>query len=208
MTVTPGGPERKPPATRRAQILQVAAELFARHGFHGVSIADLGVAVGTTGPALYRHFPSKEALLAEMLVGISERLLNGGRTRAGQGADPEAILTDLIDFHIDFALREPELIVVQERDLANLPTAAQRRVRALQRAYVEIWVDTLVRLHPDLPAESARVAAHGAFGLLNSTPYTSPAADQDAVAGVLRLMAHAALTVRLQEPGRVGNSSS
>ena len=204
MTVTPAEPERKPSATRRAQILQVAAELFARRGFHGVSIADLGVAVGTTGPALYRHFASKEALLAELLVGISERLLAGGRARAEQDADPESVLAELIDFHVEFALREPELIVVQDRDLANLPASSQRRVRGLQRAYVEIWVDTLVRLHPDLPAESARVAAHGAFGLLNSTPYTGPGADQAMVADVLRRMARAALTVRLHESGRVG----
>src|SRR5262245_15481153 len=136
MTVTASGPERKPPATRRAQILEVAATLFARHGFHGVSITDLGVAVGTTGPARYRHFSSKEALLAEMLVGISERLLAGGRARAVPGADPADVLDELIDFHVDFALREPELIVVQERDLANLPAGAQHRVRALQRAYV------------------------------------------------------------------------
>jgi AcrR family transcriptional regulator len=203
MTVTPAGPGRKPPVSRRAQILQVAAELFARHGFHGVSIAELGLAVGTTGPALYRHFPSKEALLAEILVGISERLLDGGRTRAAGSADPQAVLDELIDFHVEFALREPELIVVQERDLANLPAASQRRVRGLQRAYVEVWVDTLVRLHPDLPADSARVAAHGAFGLLNSTPYTSLDADEATVADVLRRMARAALTDRLHEPGQV-----
>ena len=42
---------------RREQILIVAARLFAKHGFHGVSIADLGAAVGVSGPALYRHLP-------------------------------------------------------------------------------------------------------------------------------------------------------
>jgi AcrR family transcriptional regulator len=68
-------------ASRREQILAVAAELFAQRGFHGVSIADLGAAVGVSGPALYRHFPGKEALLAEMLVGISEHLLAGGKER-------------------------------------------------------------------------------------------------------------------------------
>ena len=76
----PDGPPRPAAAS---QILQVAAGLFARHGFHGVSIADLGAAVGVSGPALYRHFPGKEALLEEILVGISERLLAGGRARAG-----------------------------------------------------------------------------------------------------------------------------
>jgi AcrR family transcriptional regulator len=176
---------------RRQQILAVAAQLFARHGFHGVSIAELGAAVGVSGPALYRHFPGKEALLAEMLVGISEHLLAGGQERAAASDDPHEVLVALVDFQADFARREPELIVVQDRDLANLPPTARRQVRQLQRTYVEIWVDTLRRAHPGLPAESARVAAHGAFGLLNSTPHTGGGAE---AAALLRRMALAALT--------------
>jgi AcrR family transcriptional regulator len=176
---------------RREQILAVAAELFARHGFHGVSIADLGAAVGVSGPALYRHFPSKEALLAEMLIGISEHLLAGGKALATSVADPHRLLAELVDFQVDFALREPELIVVQDRDLANLPDDARRRVRQLQRTYVEIWADTLRRVHPGLPADSARIAAHGAFGLLNSTPHAGRSPE---AATLLRRMAMAALT--------------
>jgi AcrR family transcriptional regulator len=158
--------------SRRAQILTVAAELFARHGFHGVSIADLGAAVGVSGPALYRHFEGKEALLAEMLIGISRDLLAGGEERAAADGEPRDVLVALVEFQADFALRQPELIVVQDRDLANLPDDARHTVRQLQRRYVEIWVETLRRLHPGLSEEAARVAAHGAFGLLNSTPHT------------------------------------
>jgi AcrR family transcriptional regulator len=113
--------------SRREQILAVAAQLFARHGFHGVSIADLGAAVGVSGPALYRHFPGKEALLAELLVGISEHLLAGGRERAAASDDPDEVLAALVAFQAAFALREPELIVVQDRDLANLPRRRRRR---------------------------------------------------------------------------------
>jgi AcrR family transcriptional regulator len=185
-----------PAGGRRQQILTVAAQLFAKHGFHGVSIADLGAAVGVSGPALYRHFPGKEALLAEMLIGISEHLLAGGQARARSSDDPRAVLRALVDFQADFALREPELIVVQDRDLANLPVEARRKVRLLQRTYVEIWVETLQRVHPGLPVESARIAAHGAFGLLNSTPHSAPGLDVErapAVAAVLRRMALAAL---------------
>src|SRR5215204_5412030 len=105
--------------SRREQILAVAAQLFARRGFHGVSIADLGAAVGISGPALYRHFPGKEALLTELLVGISQRLLAGGRAIAAAGRDPHQVLAELIRFQAEFARREPELIVVQDRDLAN-----------------------------------------------------------------------------------------
>jgi AcrR family transcriptional regulator len=180
--------------TRREQILVVAARLFARHGFHGVSIADLGAAVGVSGPALYRHFPGKEALLEEILVGISERLLAGGRER--EGGEPRSTLVALVDFHVAFAFREPELIVVQDRDLANLPEDARRRVRLLQRTYVEIWVRTLREVHPSMSAEAARIAVHGVFGLLNSTPYSTGSGGSDAVgADVLRRMALTALGV-------------
>jgi AcrR family transcriptional regulator len=178
--------------SRREQILRTAAVLFARHGFHGVSIAELGAAVGISGPALYRHFPGKEALLAELLVDISERLLAGGRERAT--GEPHEVLAALVDFQLDFALHEPELIVVQDRDLDNLPEADRRRVRRLQRTYVEIWVDTLRRLHPGLDLDAARVAAHGTFGLLNSTPHSGSRAAPDEVAGLLRRMALTALT--------------
>ncbi|MEJ8279583.1 TetR/AcrR family transcriptional regulator [Pseudonocardia spirodelae] len=193
----PGGAARTEAPSRRDQILTEAARLFARHGFHGVSIADLGAAVGVSGPALYRHFPGKEALLAELLIDISERLLDGGRERVGHG-DPRAALAALVDFHVAFATREPELIVVQERDLANLPDEARRTVRRLQRTYVELWVDTLRRVHPGVAPAEARTVAHGVFGLLNSTPY-APRADQAAARGadarvaVLRRMALAAL---------------
>ncbi|BBG05204.1 MULTISPECIES: SACE_7040 family transcriptional regulator [Pseudonocardia] len=183
--------------TRREQILTEAARLFARHGFHGVSIADLGAAVGVSGPALYRHFPGKEALLAEMLIGISDRLLEGGRARVHHD-DARDSLIDLVEFHIGFTTREPELIVVQDRDLANLPDDARRTVRRLQRTYVELWVDTLRRVHPGVPPADARTVAHGVFGLLNSTPY-APQAIQgssrgtDARVAVLRRMALACL---------------
>jgi AcrR family transcriptional regulator len=184
---TPAAP---PAGSRRQQILAVAAQLFARHGFHGVSIADLGAAVGISGPALYRHFPGKEALLAELLVGISEHLLDGGRARADRTADPHELLAALVEFHAEFAQREPELIVVQDRDLANLPVADRRKVRRLQRTYVEIWVAALRRAHPDLPVDAARAAAHATFGLLNSTPHAGRTQE---TAALLQTMAMAAL---------------
>src|SRR5882762_4732922 len=198
MVAVPTPPLAGSSTPRKTQILQEAAQLFARHGFHGVSIVELGAAVGISGPALYRHFPSKEALLARMLIGVSERLLAGGTALAGQVADPSELLAALVDFQLDFSLREPELITVHDRDLANLPTPDRRQVRALQRAYVEIWVDALCRLSPELAAEAARVAAHGVFGLLNSTPRSvvggSLRTDPSQAASLLRGMAMAALT--------------
>ncbi len=192
---------------RREQILAAAAELFAHRGFHGVSIDDLGAAVGISGPAIYRHFPSKEAMLADMLVGISERLLAEGRRRVREADGPQAALQALVGWHVEFALTEPALITVQERAMASLADADQQHVRQLQRRYVETWVDVIVAVVPAADEAAARAAAHAVFGLINSTPH-SALLDQDAMAALLQRMALAALTtpgaltIRLTSPNK------
>jgi AcrR family transcriptional regulator len=175
-------------ADRRELLLKEAARLFAERGFHGVSIEDLGASAGVSGPAVYRHFASKDDVLGALLVGVSERLLEGGRTEAERAPTPQAALERLVAFHTDFALADPDLIRVQDRDLANLPAAQRRRVRRLQREYVEVWVDVLLRIRPDLLAPVARTQAHAVFGLLNSTPH-SAARNDAATRAVLEGMA-------------------
>jgi AcrR family transcriptional regulator len=166
--------------TRREQILATAAELFAARGFHGVSVADLGAACGISGPALYKHFVSKDAVLAEMLVSISERLLSVGRERvAAADGDSGAALRALVDWHVDFALRHRALIVVQDRDWESLPVEAREQVRTLQRAYVDLWAAELRRLVPDLSLGAARARAHAVFGLINSTPHSGRLPDEE-----------------------------
>jgi AcrR family transcriptional regulator len=159
--------------SRRDQILETAAELFAQRGYHGVSVADLGAACGISGPALYKHFSSKQAMLAEMLVSISEELLREGRRRVAETPEPPEALAALVDWHVDFALRHRPLIVVQDRDWESLPEDARERVRALQREYVDLWASELRVLDPELDQPTARSMAHAAFGLINSTPHSS-----------------------------------
>jgi AcrR family transcriptional regulator len=159
-------------ADRRAALLAAAARLFAEHGFAGVSIEDLGQAAGVSGPAVYRHFDSKQAVLAAMLIGVSEGLLSGGRACVEHAATPRDALHALIDFHVDFALAKPDVIRAQDRDLDSLSKADATRVRTLQRTYVELWVDVLEQLHDD-DRRLLRVRAHAVFGLINSTPHSS-----------------------------------
>src|ERR1700749_817134 len=64
---------------RRLQLLAAAERLFAERGVLAVRLEDIGAAAGVSGPAIYRHFPNKEPLLVELLVGISTRLLAGAR---------------------------------------------------------------------------------------------------------------------------------
>ena len=75
---------------RRLQLLAAAERLFAERGFLAVRLEDIGAAAGVSGPAIYRHFPNKEALLVELLVGISTRLLAGAPRRRSPSADARA----------------------------------------------------------------------------------------------------------------------
>ena len=189
-------------ASRRDVLLERAGHLFAARGFRGVSVHEIGAAAGITGPGIYRHFPSKEALLGAVLVSISERLLAGGRLLVDrhEGAEPDPAaaleaLEALVEFHTDFALDHPELITVQDREFAHLPAEDRHRVRRLQRAYVEIWVDALRAATPGLADDVARTAVHATFGLLNSTPHSAsrPVLGRAETATLLRRIALGAL---------------
>jgi AcrR family transcriptional regulator len=197
--MTSGVTERdRAKADRQAAILHEAARLFAERGYSGVSLEDLGAAVGVSGPAVYRHFENKQALLGAILVGVSQRLRAGGRAVVEAGGAPEDQLKAIIAFHVDFALADADVIRVQDRDLASLRDDDRHTVRRLQREYVELWIGILTDLHPGHGESDLRVRAHACFGLINSTPYSSRglrgAPADSTVRGILESMAFAALT--------------
>ena len=179
-------------ADRRQAMLDAAAQLFAERGFARVSLEEVGAAVGVSGPAFYRHFAGKQAVLGALLVGVSDGLATGGRAVVERAPDAAAALTALIEFHVDFALTHADVIRVQDRDLDSLTDADRHEVRALQRAYVELWVDVLGRLRPDEERAALRTRAHATFGLINSTPHSGGGGSRGTRA-ILERMAAAAL---------------
>jgi AcrR family transcriptional regulator len=155
---------------------------------------DIGSAAGVTGPALYHHFAGKEAMLVAALVPVSDGLLHGGRSRvAVHPGQPRAALESLVDFHVEFALANPAVIALHLHELDRMPAEPRRQIRKLQRLYVEEWVGVLTAVRPELVAGEARVLAHAAFGLMNSTPFLGGEVDRDRRAALLRVAALAAL---------------
>lgn len=192
-TVSPTAREQAK-ADRRAVLLASAARLFAQRGFDRVSMEDLGSAAGVSGPAVYRHFSGKQAVLAALLVGVSEGLFFGGQTVVSDARDDRSALRSLIRFHVDFALANPDVIRVQDRDLDSLADADRHTVRTLQRNYVELWVSVLARLHPDVETAALRIRSHATFGLINSTPHSARTSPSAAVGRLLEQMAWSALS--------------
>src|SRR5918994_6454571 len=106
MTLPASRSESAPAATnrsraksdRRDQLIAAAERLVDERGFLAVRLEDIGAAVGVSGPAIYRHFPNKEALLVELLVGISTRLLAGATDVVTEAGTPADALDGLVDF--------------------------------------------------------------------------------------------------------------
>lgn len=191
---TPTTARDRAKAARSDAILHEAAQLFAARGYNGVSLEDIGAAVGVSGPAVYRHFAGKQALLGAVLVKVSNDLVDGGTRVAAAPAEPEERMRSLIRFHVEFALGNAEVIQVQDQDVAHLSDEDRAAVRRLQRTYIEVWIEALAPLVPATP-EELRLRVQACFGLINSTPHSTRASTRahTATAAVLSAMADAAL---------------
>jgi AcrR family transcriptional regulator len=199
----PGTQRSQAKELRRQALLTAAASLFAKNGFNRVSLEDLGAAAGVSGPAVYRHFRGKQAVLGDLLLTVSRELLEGGLRVVAETTDPFTALRRLVAFQVEFALSKPDVIRVQDRDFSNLTEKDQAEVRTLQRNYVELWVEVLGRLHPATDAAELRMRAHATFGLINSTPHSvrshGPKIAARSARPVLESMALAALTAEASQ---------
>ena len=191
---TPGTARDRAKAERTDAILSAAAELFAARGYTGVSLEDIGAAVGVSGPAVYRHFAGKQALLGALLIGVSERLVAGGQDVSSAAASEQDRMRALVVFHVDFALGNADVIRVQDRDFVYLTDESRADVRRLQRAYIELWIDSLAALVAE-DRDALRLRVQACFGLLNSTPHSTSTALRARVdtARLLTAMALSAL---------------
>ena len=180
---------------RRRQLLDIAADLFAEHGYARVTVDEIGAAAGISGPAIYHHFDGKEALLGEMLIGISEYLLEGGRRVVGERDESDTV-ERLIAFHVEFAVDRRSLITVHFRDLLYARPDDVARVRAVQNEYVDLWTNAL-RDRVDVDTDRALAAVHATFGLINSTPHSGRLPRTDMVT-LLTAMASDALLATIR----------
>ena len=170
---------------RHAEIIAAAAAMIADRGFHVTRLEDVGQVVGISGPGLYRYVSGKDDMLAQILVDISVRLVDGARavmdrSRAEEWA-ADRTLRELLSFHVEFAVTEPDRIRVQEREIGNLAPQQREKVRSLQRMYISMWVEALRRSNPELTEDAARVRVQLAAGLINSSRHVVRWAGADAV---------------------------
>jgi AcrR family transcriptional regulator len=185
---------------RRERILAAAAELAARRGFHTIGMADIGAEAGIVGSGIYRHFGSKDAILVALLDRVMARLQDGAATIIAEAADDRSALSALVRDHIHVALEDRSVLAVYHREIHNLPEEDRRRLRRLQRHYIEDWVHVLAPLRRDLADGELRLAVHAAIGAIQSTLFFRSGLAPERLAELLDRMAHACLGVEPAPP--------
>ncbi len=186
---------------RREQLLEAAAQLFADRGFHAVGIDDIGAAAGISGPGVYRHFASKQALLESLCDRAMSRMLEGAEDIMAAHDDPQEALEALVDLHVAFAVQERALIGVWVREMRALSDDVRRSLRRRMREYEQPWNEVLGSLRDDLEPGEVAVVISSTLAMLNGTAFTAPTVEADRLAQLLRRMALAALLSR-RSPAR------
>ena len=187
-------PVRTRDPARKQRILDAAADLFARKGFHSVSMEDIGEAVGITASAIYRHYDSKTAVLVAMFDRVIDQLLGEGqRLAADRQADPLDALTQLIEGQIGFVIDDRDVAQVYFREIASLPETDRRSLRRKQRLYLEEWVHVLGELRGDLPDGEVRAIVHAAIGAIQSVLFHDSGLPPERLGELMTASAHAVL---------------
>ena len=190
---TSAGRTRDP--ARREKILDAAALLLARHGYHAVSMTDIGTEAGITGSAIYRHFDSKAAILVALFEGVIDQLLSDEKAIVDREPDLAQAVTRLIDGQVEFVVGNRAIAQVYHNEINNLPEEDRRRLRRKQRLYLEEWVHLLDELRDDLGDPECRAVVHAAIGAIQSSLFHTVGLPDDRLRALLTGAARAVLGV-------------
>ncbi|MEU8636963.1 TetR/AcrR family transcriptional regulator [Amycolatopsis sp. NPDC048633] len=180
--------------SRREQVLAAATGLFAQRGFHDVSMEDIGAATGIAGPSVYRHFPSKAALMVAIGHRAADRLALAAE-RALQAPDEQSALCRLAESYVHTILRTPELLVSFSADRVTMPDRDKADLLRVQRDYVAQWVTLLLTVRPELPTREAKITVHAALTIANDLARTRRLAARPNFEAELTTLLHTVLGV-------------
>jgi AcrR family transcriptional regulator len=165
-------PEGVTPPGTRGRILEASLALFAETGFHGTSIRAIAQRAGINSATLYAHYPSKEQVLADLvLIGHAE--LAARLTAAVAGLPPEspadARLAALVRAHVLLHTGFPLLAVVTNSELHALDPALAEPALALRADCRRLLIEALDRGVKDgvfsVPDLLLTATAIGALGM-------------------------------------------
>jgi AcrR family transcriptional regulator len=155
---------------QRAAILQAAAGLFARHGFHHASMADLARECGVSKALLYHYYRDKAQILFDIADCHIERLLAIVAEVETQRLAPQARLRELILRFMQTYEHAQAQHLVLVQDVKFLAQPEREQVLDKERRVVDAFVRAIAAVRPRLRRRALRAPlAMLLFGMMNWT---------------------------------------
>ncbi|MES2073637.1 MAG: TetR/AcrR family transcriptional regulator [Pseudomonadota bacterium] len=156
---------------QRDEILERAAQAFAAHSYPGTSMNDLASACGTSKARLYHYYPSKDAILFDLLDRYTKVLIDIAQTHTGLAALIQAFLVE----YEHSQTRHMALL----NDVKFLEEPQRKVILDAQRQVVELFTQAIQQAYPHRTTDKNRSAVTMLlFGMINWT-FTWLKPDQD-----------------------------
>lgn len=131
---------------RQGSLVDAALQLAAQRSPADITTGDLALAVGISQGAVFRHFPSKEAIWLAVLDWTADTLIAQLQLAASQSVNPLMALQAVFMAHVDFVMDHPGVprVIFQELQHAQ-DTALKARVRGLMQQHRALVAGLLQR---------------------------------------------------------------
>jgi AcrR family transcriptional regulator len=151
-------------------VLDAAAHVFRRRGFGGATVREVAQAAGMLPGSLHYRYPSKEALLLDLMERALNRVLAGGRAAVESARDPVERLRLALRAHLEQLLSGDDDFYVLLYDWRSLQGAAMHAMLRLRGRYEQFWDDLLQDAIRDgwaRPGIDPELVRQFGFGALN-----------------------------------------
>lgn len=165
-------PSTRRPSNRRELILEAAIQLFHERGYPATGVDDIGKAVDVSGPAIYRHFSSKEEILLEAIQLAADEVHEANLNARENDHDPRRVLEGYARAYARVAIERSALISVWTSEAKHLSSARRSPMHRRLRAWSSEWIDELRKVRPELTPAQARVLVTGTIGMISTTATT------------------------------------
>jgi len=135
---------RLPTEERQAEIVAAALRLARDASPALITTSDIASAIGVTQGAVFKHFPTKDAIWVAAMRWVREALMQGLETAAGQADTPRDALSAMFRAHVDFVIAHPGAPRFIFHELQQpIDSAAKQEVRAVLQGYRKLLLDIL-----------------------------------------------------------------
>jgi AcrR family transcriptional regulator len=162
-------PRSRRTGDRKNQLATIAAELFRARGYHGVGINDIAAAAGITGPALYRHFADKRAVLAYVLLsGVRDMETETTAALSAIGKPSGEQVDQLLAAIASASVERREVAALWRWEGKHLSPQDQREIGKRSSAILTAWAKVLLEVRPELAATDAELLCWAALSVFGS----------------------------------------